>query len=236
MSDLKVRPTKRAGKVDSSWFLAQKSAEVRTGTISKSARSSQRLAQVFNNYRCSAIMRSNLSPICGGVSNPDWLSFKGEDEMRRALAIFLVTASLSQPARSQAVTANRVPAAVKKAFQRKFPAVRVVEWKLKSDQNYEAEFTLHRTDIAAKFDLTGKWLETESGVSRSTIPAAVLGTVAKRFNGYKVVETQTVQRWNENRVVYELHLENAKEVVKAQFDEDGTILNQSAKSKSNKAK
>jgi hypothetical protein len=156
--------------------------------------------------------------------------------MRRALAIFIVTASLSQPAWAQAVAANQIPAAVKNAFQLKFPAVRVVEWKIKSDNNYEAEFTLNRTDIAVKFDSTGKWLETESTVSRSTIPAAVRDTIAKRFNGYKVVETQTVQRWNEQRVVYELHLENAKEVVKAQFDEDGTILNQSAKPKSNKAK
>jgi hypothetical protein len=156
--------------------------------------------------------------------------------MRRALAIFIVTASLSQPAWAQAVAANQIPAAVKNAFQLKFPAVRVVEWKIKSDNNYEAEFTLNRTDIAVKFDSTGKWLETESTVSRSTIPAAVRDTIAKRFNGYKVVETQTVQRWNEQRIVYELHLENAKEVVKAQFDEDGTILNQSAKPKSSKAK
>jgi hypothetical protein len=157
--------------------------------------------------------------------------------MRRALAIFIAlvvfitVASLSQPARAQAVTANQVPAAVKNAFQLKFPAVKVVEWKIKSDKNYEAEFTLNRTDIAAKFDSAGKWLETESAVPRSTIPAAVRDTIAKRFSGYKIVETQTVQRWDEQRVVYELHLENAKEVVKAQFDADGAILNQSAKPK-----
>ena len=37
-------------------FLAQKSAEVTTGTISKSTRSSQRLTQVFNKSGCSVSM------------------------------------------------------------------------------------------------------------------------------------------------------------------------------------
>lgn len=156
--------------------------------------------------------------------------------MNRVLAMFVLMAGLCQSARAQGVAASQVPVAVKNAFQLKFPAVKVVEWKFKSDKNYEAEFTLNRTDVAVKFDTTGKWLETESGVSRSTIPVAVRETIAKRFDGYKVIETQTVQRWDADHVIYELHLENAKEVVKAQFEKDGTILNQSAKSKSDKAK
>lgn len=53
---------------------------------------------------------------------------------------------------------------MKKGLRQKFPAVKHVEWKIKSDRNYEAEFTLNGTDIAAKFDRTGKWLETESAV------------------------------------------------------------------------
>jgi hypothetical protein len=58
---------------------------------------------------------------------------------------------------AQALTADQVPAAVKQGFEVKFPAVKQTEWKLKSDKNYEAEFTLKGTEIAAKFDSAGKW-------------------------------------------------------------------------------
>jgi hypothetical protein len=156
--------------------------------------------------------------------------------MRQALAIFIITAALSPLTCAQSIPASRVPAAVKETLHQKFPSIKVVEWKFKSDNNYEAEFTLNRTELAVKFDSAGKWLETESSVAQSEIPAAIRDSAMKRFNAYKVIETQTVQRWDQAQVVYELHLENATEVVKIQFAADGKILNQSAKPKSNQNK
>jgi hypothetical protein len=151
--------------------------------------------------------------------------------MKRTLALLLVSALFPGAARAQATTASHVPEVVKKALQARFPAVKRTEWKFKSDRNYEAEFTLKGTDIAVKFDTTGKWLETESAIPRASVPSAVRDTIARRFKGYKVVETQSLQRWNEERIVYEVHVENAREVVKLQFDVGGAILNQSAKPK-----
>jgi hypothetical protein len=116
----------------------------------------------------------------------------------------------------------------------KFPTVKRAEWKIKSDKNYEAEFSLKGTEIAAKFDSAGKWLETESAISRSKVPKAVRKTVDRGFKGYKVIERQSVQRWNEKPLTYELHLGNAREIVKAQFAGDGSILSQSAKPKPEK--
>ena len=138
---------------------------------------------------------------------------------------------MSSVALAQILTPDQVPVVVKEGFQTKFPAVKVAEWKLKSDKNYEAEFTLRGTEIAAKFDSAGKWLETESSISRFNVPKAVRETSTKTFKGYKVIERQSVQRWNEEHLIYELHMENAKEVVKAQFSAEGEILNQSSKPK-----
>jgi Putative beta-lactamase-inhibitor-like, PepSY-like len=150
--------------------------------------------------------------------------------------ILILTATVLLPlaALAQDLTADQVPSAIKEACKTRFPTVKAVAWKLKSDKNYEAEFTLKGTEIAAKFDSAGKWLETESAISRSKLPKAVRTTAAKQFAGYKVVETQTVQRWNEESLIYELHLENAKEVVKAQLSRDGALLNQSATPKPDK--
>jgi hypothetical protein len=155
--------------------------------------------------------------------------------IKGVMALAMFVAALA-PAPAQTLTASQVPAAVQHGFQAKFPTVKLAEWKLKSDKNYEAEFTLKGTDIAAKFDSTGKWLETESAIPLSQVPQAVRDALAARFKGYKVVETQTLQRWNESAPVYEMHVENARETVKAQFDAGGAILNQSAKPKADKGK
>jgi hypothetical protein len=150
------------------------------------------------------------------------------------ILLLIATVLLSSASPAQVLTPDQVPSVVKQAFQARFSAVKAVAWKLKPDKNYEAEFTLKGTEIAAKFDSAGKWLETESAISRSQVAKALRTAVANQFAGYKVAETQAVQRWNEERLIYELHLENAKEIVKAQFSADGTVLNQSVKPKSDR--
>jgi hypothetical protein len=43
-----------------------------------------------------------------------------------------------------------------------------------------------------------------------------------------------VQRANEEQLVYEVHLENIREIVKAQLPADGPVLNQTVKPKPDK--
>jgi hypothetical protein len=145
--------------------------------------------------------------------------------------VAIVVAGALSTLRAQVLTSSHVPVAIRHAFQAKFPAVRSAAWKIKSDGNYEAEFTLKRREIAVKFDVTGKWIETESAIPRRQLPTAVSSAIAQKFEGYKLIETQTVQRWNESRLIYEVHLETAGEIVKLQMYDDGTIVNQSAKEK-----
>lgn len=147
------------------------------------------------------------------------------------LATLVAAVWLSESAWAQELAPELVPPAVKQAVQARFPTAKAVAWKLKTDKNYEAEFTLKGTEIAAKFDATGKWLETESAISRSQVPKAVRTAGAKQFAACKVVERQTVQRCNEERLIYELHLEGAKEVLKVWLSADGAVLSQSAKPK-----
>jgi hypothetical protein len=161
---------------------------------------------------------------------------KALNTMKNVIKILLIALLFSGAALAQTVPASHVPRAVKKSLREKFLSAKRVEWKIKSDRNYEAEFTLKGTDIAVKFDAKGKWLETESAALRSAIPPAVQDTIATRFKGYKVIEIQTLQRWNEQHVVWEIHLEGTNEIVKAQFNGNGAILSRSAKPKSGKEK
>jgi hypothetical protein len=129
------------------------------------------------------------------------------------------------------ITAEQVPIAVKKAFEKRFPTVKPLEWKLKSNTIYEAEFTIQGTEVTAMFDSTGKWLETETAIAPGKIPQLVNDAAAKQFKGYRVIETQSIERQGETNLIYELHFQNATQIIKAQFSSEGTLLSQSAKAK-----
>ena len=150
--------------------------------------------------------------------------------MRRLLwgAFALLVFAPALPAAQ--LPADKVPPTVMQAYQAKFPGRRAVEWKLKDDHNYEAEFKLNGVDIAAKFSPTGRWLETETTIAASALPREVTTAIARDFSGYKIIETQRLDDVD-NRVLLEVHLENAKEIVKAQFEPGGKLVSRSAKAK-----
>ena len=173
-----------------------------------------------NNIICSALAIGLSAAVVAGCATS---SEKGEKSDAKAK-------------KSAALTASQLPGPVLQGFQAKFPAAGQAEWKIKADKNYEAEFTLEKTEIAAKFDPAGKWLETERAIPQSEVPPAVRNTAEQRFKGYTTVETQTLQAWDAKSLAYELHLKNAKETVKAVFSAEGLYLSQSAKASAGETK
>jgi len=147
------------------------------------------------------------------------------------IGLLVVLASIPSVTLAQQLSADKVPPVVRQAYEAKFSGVRRVEWKIKSDHNYEAEFKRNGVEVAAKFDADGKWLETETTIARAKLPADVRATISKKFGGYKVIETQSVERFDQKLLLYEVHLENVKEVLKTLFEENGTLLSQSSKPK-----
>lgn len=104
--------------------------------------------------------------------------------------------------KSTALTASQLPGPVLQEFQARFPAASKVEWKNKGDTNYEAEFTVEKTEITAKFDPAGKWLETEKAIPQTELPKAVRDAADQRFKGCRIVETQTLQYWDAKTPAY----------------------------------
>lgn len=94
--------------------------------------------------------------------------------------MFLATAALSQ-----ILPASQVPTAIHHGFATRFPSVKTVEWKLKAGKNYEAELKLKGAEVAAKFDISGKWLETETTIPRSEVPESVSAALDNRFPSEK---------------------------------------------------
>jgi len=138
--------------------------------------------------------------------------------MHKILGLLILLAAITSVALAQQLLADNVPLIVRQACDAKFSRVRKVEWKLKSEHSYEAEFRLNGVEVAAKFDANGKWLETETSIARTKLPTMVRTTISKKFAGYKIIETQTVERFDQKLRVYEVHLEDLKEVLKILFE------------------
>jgi hypothetical protein len=119
--------------------------------------------------------------------------------MRKILAFLITSAALTGGAFAQQLSADKVPASVRESCQSKFQGVRKVEWKLKSDQNYEAEFKLKGVEVAAKFDPKGKWLETETTIEQSELTKDIRATISRDYKDYKIIETQKVERADDKR-------------------------------------
>jgi hypothetical protein len=151
--------------------------------------------------------------------------------VRSFLGVLPLWAALAGALVAQTLPAEKVPAKVREAFRARFRDVNKVEWKLKSDKNYEAEFELKGAEVTAKFNDSGKWLETETAVEQSALTKEVLAAISKEYKGYKIIETQKVERADDKPILFEVHLENAVEILKVQLDRNGTIASKSTKRK-----
>jgi hypothetical protein len=151
--------------------------------------------------------------------------------MNKLILVLVGIASLISTVSAQVVTADKVPASVKQALQSRFPDIRQVEWKISRDKDFEAEFTFKSVEITVKFDSAGKWLETETQIPLIEIPKAAIDVLADKFKGYKIVETQSLLLAGDSKMIYEIHLDNNKEILKALLYADGTVLSQSVKAK-----
>jgi hypothetical protein len=151
--------------------------------------------------------------------------------MKRILGVAIVWVAVACVAYGDPLPADKVPARVRETFRAKFPDVRRVEWKLKEDKNYEAEFQLKEVEVAVKFDEKGKWLETETAIERSALPTKVMATISSAYKAYKIVETQKVELAGDKPILFEVHLENAREILKVQLKDNGAVASKSSKGK-----
>lgn len=80
-----------------------------------------------------------------------------------------------------------IPAAVQESFKKNFPGVTVKKWD-KEDGNFEANFSKDGKSMSATFDATGAWMETETDIAISELPAAVASYVKEHYSGASIKE------------------------------------------------
>lgn len=128
--------------------------------------------------------------------------------------IFVCIAALS----ALSCVAQNVPTTVKESFTKSFPNTTVKKWD-KEYGNYEANFSKDGKTMSATFDAKGNWMETETDIKASELPATVTNYVKTKYAGAAIKEAAIITN-PQSKKIYEAEVKGKD----LQFDENGKFL------------
>lgn len=130
---------------------------------------------------------------------------------------------LSGLANAQKLKESAVPPAVQSAFIKKFPNAKTVVWSKESETEFEAEFKNGALAQAANFETSGKWVVTETEIKKSDLPGAVAKAIEKDFAGYKIEESEKVEKPG-TAAFYEVKVEKGEMAYDVQISAEGKVM------------
>ena len=98
------------------------------------------------------------------------------------LFILVIVFSLST---YSAFSQKNPPENVRKEFSKKYASAQSVKWDSEEANEWEAEFKMNGKNMSACFDMSAKWIESETEISLKELPSAVVNTLNKDFQGYR---------------------------------------------------
>lgn len=101
--------------------------------------------------------------------------------MKNLFILIIAFALISVSAFSQ----KNPPENVKKEFTIKYASAQAVKWDSEEKNEWEAEFKMDGKKMSACFDNSAKWIESETEITEKELPASVVNTLNKDFQGYK---------------------------------------------------
>ena len=121
------------------------------------------------------------------------------------------------------MSAQKTPEAVTKAFAAKFPTVKKVSYDHEKNGNYEAEFALNGVKMSADFKSTGEWLETETEIAATALPANVTAAIKKAYPSATIVGAAKIETLA-NGIRYEADLKTGLKKSEVLYDADGQLV------------
>lgn len=151
----------------------------------------------------------------------------------KKLVLFFATILLTSSAIAQKISVDNVPAAVITAFKAKFSIAEKTTWELDYD-NYEADFTVGKTDFSAKFDKDGKWLETTTYLKPSELPKEIKEALSKKYgeilSAYKIDDAKKIEK--EKETIYTMEITKGENVYDVEFDNEWVMVKEEQKAAS----
>ena len=142
--------------------------------------------------------------------------------MKKIIVLLSACLLISLMGYSQEIALEKVPAPVKEAFAKKFPAATSVVYKMKK-KDYKVTFKDKGVGMSANFNSKGEWLETQTIMIESDLPKEVLTSVATNFVGYVITDITKIDG-PDNVLNYEMHLKKGTVAEKVKFSPKGEIL------------
>ncbi len=136
------------------------------------------------------------------------------------LSLLALTLSIN----AQKLKESDVPSAVKSKFSQMYPGAKDVIWEIE-DKNYEAEFKESGTETSVMYNGSGTYLQTETEISVSSLPAGVSEYTAKNLPGSKINEASKITDAN-GTISYEAEIGSSDYL----FDSSGKFLSKSTDS------
>jgi len=132
---------------------------------------------------------------------------------------FLVLVTFSSLA---VVCQVKVPDSVKTAFNNKFPTASSVKWEKESKTELEANFKMNNTDVSANFSLDGSWVETETTIPASELPAPVTNAVNTKYPGAVYGRTEKIEKPGA-KILYEVNITVNGKKKELELNPDGNM-------------
>ena len=143
--------------------------------------------------------------------------------MRSLLLLPYFIFSFATIACSQKITEKALPAPVKTAFKNKFPGATDIKWEKENKKELEANFKMNNADVSANFGLDGTWVETETTIPSSELPAAVANAVNKKYPGAVYGRTEKIEKPG-GKILYEVNITVNGKKKELELNPDGVIV------------
>jgi hypothetical protein len=136
--------------------------------------------------------------------------------MKKTIIVLAIACS-AMAVQAQKISADKVPAVVKAAFEKQHPG-KAVKWEIE-DGKYEAGFKNNGAATSILYDANGTATETEVDIKASALPAAVIQYVKTHYAGKSIKEGAKITK-ADGTINYEAEV-NKTDLV---FDKDGKFL------------
>lgn len=142
--------------------------------------------------------------------------------MKSLLALAFCIVSFATISCSQKINEKDIPGPVKTAFSSKYPTATGVKWGKENAKEYEAEFKLNNTNVSANFKTDGSWVETETTISNSELPAAVTKSVNTKYPGAVYGRTEKIEKPG-GKILYEVNITVKGKKKELDLNPDGSL-------------
>ena len=116
----------------------------------------------------------------------------------------------------------KVTEAAKKAFASMFPNATDLKWEKESADEYEANFKFNSVAVSANFKHDGSWVETETTIKATELPAAVTKAINTKYPGATYTRAEKIEKPG-GKILYEAVIKVKGKKKEMEVNADGSF-------------